>query len=205
MHFIEPSFEIDEKGRVICKEHTNYNYFMRPDKDFFYDMLLERQLTCKTCSHYFDNDCYFQKSEIDMIEQNREKKKKDFKCNLCGTRISIMLSIVQKMYNEEKFKVKIPLVCCNCYERIKNNEFMKESKNRILFTLLLFIIGFFFFFISLFVIVLFSLSPIIIFLYVIPWFVFIIWDINKLIIVIIGLKFYRKYYKDGEDELILIE
>ena len=141
MHFIEPSFEIDEKGRVICKEHTNYNYFMRPDKDFFYEMLLERQLTCKTCSHYFDNDCYFQKSEIDTIEQNREKKKKNFKCNLCGTRISIMLSIVQKIYNEEKFKVKIPLVCCNCYERINNNEFMKESKNRILLTLLLFLLS----------------------------------------------------------------
>ena len=205
MQFVEPSFKIDEKGRVICKEHSNYNYLVRPDKDFFYDMLLERELTCKTCSHYLDNDCYFQKSEIDLIEQKREKKKKEFKCKLCGNRISIMLSIVQKIYNEEKFNVKIPLVCCNCNERINNNEFMRESKNRILLTLFLFILGFFFLFINLFIIGLYSLSPIIIFLYIIPWFFFAIWDINKLITIIIGILFYKKFYLDGENELILIE
>jgi len=205
MHFVEPSFEIDEKGRVICKEHSNYNYFIRPGKDFFYDMLLERQLTCKTCSHYFDNECYFQKLEIDAIEQNRAKKKKDFKCNLCGGRISIMLSIVQKIYNEEKFNIKIPLTCCNCYERIKNNEFMRESKNRVLLTVLLFAVSFFFLFIYLFIIGLFNLPPFLVFFYIIPWFFFIIWDMKKLITIISGVKFYGKFYKDGENELILIE
>jgi hypothetical protein len=205
MHFIEPSFEIDEKGRVVCKEHSNYNYFMSPDKDYFYDMLLERQLTCKTCSHYFDNNCYFQKSEIDAIELNREKKKKNFRCTLCGGRISIMLSIIQKIYNEEKFNIKIPLVCCNCYERIKNDEFMRESRNRALLTLLLFTISFFFLFLSLFIIGTFNLSPLIIFLYIVPWFFFIIWEINKIITIVSGVKFYKKFYKDGENELILIE
>jgi len=205
MHFVEPSFKIDEKGRVICKEHSNYNYLVRPDKDFFYDMLLESELTCKTCSHYFDNDCYFQKSEIDLIEQKREKKKKEFKCMLCGNKILIMLSIVQKIYTEEKFNIKIPLVCCNCYERINNNEFMKESKNRIFFTLFLFILGFFFLFIYVFVIELFSLSPIILFFYIIPLIFFAIWDINKLIILTIGMRFYKKFYKNGDNELILID
>ena len=205
MHYIEPSFEIDEKGRVICKEHTNYNYFIRPKKDFFYDMLLESQLTCKTCSHYFDNNCYFQKSEIDLIEQKRKKKKKEYKCKLCGNKISIMLAIVQKIYNEEKFNVKIPLVCCNCNERVNNYEFMKESKNRVLLILFLFVMGFFFLFIYLFIIAIFSLSPLIIVFYIIPLSFFIIWDINKLIIIISGIIFYKKFYKDGDNELILIE
>ena len=205
MQFVEPSFKIDEKGRVICKEHSNYNYFIRPDKDFFYDMLLESELTCKTCSHYFDNNCYFQKSEIDLIEQNRENKKKDYKCKLCGNRISIMLSIVQKIYNEEKYNIKIPLICCNCYERINNNDFMRESKNRTFLTLFLLIVGFFFFFTFVFIIDLFSLSPITMLFYIVPWIIFTIWDMNKLLTIISGMRFYSKFYKDGKNELILIQ
>ena len=205
MHFVEPSFEIDEKGRVICKEHSNYNYFMRPGKDFFYDMLLERQLTCKTCSHYFDNNCYFQKSEIDEIDEKRIRKKKHFRCNLCHHKISIMLSVVQKIYNEEKYNIKIPLVCCDCYERIKNDEVVRESINRILFTLFLFFLGFFFFSINLFLVELFDLLPIVILFYLIPLLIFFVWGINQLFKIVIGIRFYNKYYKDGENELIMID
>ena len=36
----ELSFEIDEKGRVICKSHSNYDYLISP-RDYFQDLYLE--------------------------------------------------------------------------------------------------------------------------------------------------------------------
>jgi hypothetical protein len=71
MSFVEPTFEIDEKGRVICRSHSHYPFFMMPDKSFFQDQQMEKVLTCKTCVHYKQDDCFFPKKEIDKIEYDR--------------------------------------------------------------------------------------------------------------------------------------
>ena len=43
MTFIEPSFEIDEKGRVICQSHSDYPQLIKPEKTTFEEMQMENQ------------------------------------------------------------------------------------------------------------------------------------------------------------------
>ena len=56
MVVIEPTFEIDEKGRVICQSHSKYPYFIQPNKTDFEDEQMEKELTCLTCSHYKNDE-----------------------------------------------------------------------------------------------------------------------------------------------------
>jgi hypothetical protein len=130
MTFIEPSFEIDEKGRVICQSHSKYPQFIKPEKTPFEEMQMETQLTCKTCSHYKNDDCYFPKADIDEIEFDRINRTR-FECNFCGNKIDRMLTIMQKIYLEENFQMKMPLICCSCYESLINNKFDEYFKKRI--------------------------------------------------------------------------
>jgi hypothetical protein len=130
MTYIEPSFEIDEKGRVICQSHSNYPHFIKPEKTTFEDMQMEAQLTCKTCLHYKNDDCYFPKADIDKIEFDRINRTR-FECNFCGNKIDRMLTIMQKIYLEEKFQMKMPLICCSCYESLKTKKFDEYFNKRI--------------------------------------------------------------------------
>ena len=130
MTYIEPSFEIDEKGRVICQSHSNYPQLIKPEKTPFEEMQMETQLTCKTCSHYKNDDCYFPKADIDKIEFDRISRTR-FECNFCGNKIDRMLTIMQKIYLEEKFQMKMPLICCSCYENLKNKKFDEYFNKRI--------------------------------------------------------------------------
>ena len=109
-------------GRVICQSHSKYPNFIQPNKTDFEDEQMEKELTCLTCSHYENDDCYFPKSEIDRIEFDRLNRSR-FQCNLCGNKIDLMLTIVQKIYFEVKFNMKMPLICCFCYEGLKKNYF----------------------------------------------------------------------------------
>jgi len=127
---IEPSFEIDEKGRVICQSHSNYPYFIQPGKTYLEEKKMEKELTCLTCSHYENDDCYFPKSEINKIELDRLTRSL-FQCNTCGNKIDLMLTLVQKIYYEVKFKMKMPLVCCSCYESLKKKNFEEYYMKRI--------------------------------------------------------------------------
>jgi hypothetical protein len=129
MSFIEPSFEIDEKGRVICQSHSYYPFFKMPGKTFFQEKQMEKLLTCKTCSHYQENDCFFPSLEIDKIEFDRLDRK-GIICKFCGNRIDRMLSVVHKLYFKERFNIEIPLICCSCYESLKKNDFIAESKRK---------------------------------------------------------------------------
>ena len=129
MTFIEPSFEIDEKGRVICQSHSKYPQLVKPEKTTFEEMQMEKQLTCKTCLHYKNDDCYFPKADIDEIEFDRINRTR-FECNLCGNKIDRMLTIMQKIYLEEKFRMKMPLICCSCYESLKKKDFDEYFNKR---------------------------------------------------------------------------
>jgi len=127
---IEPSFEIDEKGRVICQSHSMYPHFLQPNKTPFEERQMENELTCLTCSHYENDECYFPKAEIDKIELDRLTRSR-FQCNLCGNKIDLMLTLMQKIYYEVKFNMKMPLVCCNCYESLKKKKFEEYFIKRI--------------------------------------------------------------------------
>ena len=125
MSHIEPNFEIDKKGRVICKIHSNYEFF----DDYHNDRILEKELTCKTCSHYHNDDCFFPRSEIAKIEFDRLKSK-NFNCRLCGNKIDRMFTVIHKLFYQVKHNIEFPLICCTCYDTLKDNKFIESSKWR---------------------------------------------------------------------------
>jgi hypothetical protein len=150
MSFVEPSFEIDEKGRVICQYHTNYSFFMMPNKTLMQEKQMEILLTCKTCKHYINNDCYFPRKEIDKIEVDRLKKHV-FTCRFCGNLIDRMLTVIQKLYFKQRFNIEIPLICCSCYESLKSHKLIKDLKvksNRIKINLIISILGIIFMYLT---------------------------------------------------------
>ncbi len=197
MPFIEPHFEIDDKGRVICQQHPNYPFFIMPNKSHFEERKLELLLTCKTCSHYQNNDCYFSNSRINNIEQKRLKKS-DYLCKLCGNRIDRMFTIIHKIYFKESYNIDIPLICCNCYESLKRNEFVSRSKWKIYLILIsLFSTVFFLIYFLTFGLIFGSpLSSSFTFLLIgiILWAIIVFRDLRKLKQIISGRKFYKKYF-----------
>lgn len=130
MSIINPTFEIDEKGRVICQMHTKFPFFVMPGKIETQEIQMEKELTCLTCNHYKNDECFFPKTEIDKIEVDRLGMIA-FKCKLCGSQIDRMLTIIQKLYLQEKFSIEIPLICCACYESLKNKNFIEFHEKRL--------------------------------------------------------------------------
>ena len=159
---------------------------------------MEKQLTCKTCSHYINDDCYFPKSEIDKIELDRLNRSR-FQCNLCGNKIDRMLTIVQKIYFEVKFNMNMPLICCNCYQSLEEKKFPEYFRRRIweslsfyLPSLILIINPFPFNLIAAFTYVLFIFILKIIIKLKFHYSLFLV-DLLK------GKKFYDKYFRDKSD------
>jgi len=198
MVVIEPTFEIDEKGRVICQSHPKYPQFIKPGKTKLEDLQMEKRLTCKSCSHYINDDCYFPKSEIDKIELDRLNRSR-FQCNLCGNKIDRMLTIVQKIYFEVKFNMNMPLICCTCYKSLEEKRFIEYYRRRIweslsfyLPSLFLIINPFPFNVIAAFSYILFIIILKIIIKLKFHYSLFIM-DLLK------GKKFYDKYFRDKSD------
>jgi hypothetical protein len=55
--YIQPSFEIDHKGRTICREHTLYRFFLLlNNKNPSIDQIKD-SISCKECSHYINREC----------------------------------------------------------------------------------------------------------------------------------------------------
>lgn len=204
MGSIEPKFEVDEKGRTICKEHNRYFHFIREDKDYFQDLYLDIELTCKSCYNYENNECYFSKSRIDEIESNRIKKKKGILCKLCGKKIDRMFTVIHKIYYEENYEVEMPLICCDCFEKIDNKEFMSYTKKIFDFYLINIVVSLFFFFYFTFFLAFLNVQTIFYFTIVIPIliiisliiFIIIVKCIKKLIYLTFGKKYYKKFYFD---------
>lgn len=130
MVVIEPSFEVNNKGQVICQSHSRYPYFIQPYRTPFEERQMEKKLTCITCSHYENDDCFFPRAEIDKIEFDRINRSR-FECNLCGNKIDLMLTLIQKIYYEVKFNMKMPLICCTCYEKLQKKKFEEYFLKRI--------------------------------------------------------------------------
>jgi len=196
MKIIDPSFEIDNKGRVICQNHPNYVHFIDPTLDYFQDLYLDFELTCKTCSHYEHEECYFSKERIDEIEESR----KSYKCKLCGLQIHRMFTIIYKKYNKERYNINIPLICCDCYEYLFKKEFMREAKNKVyvdLFTLLFLIYSLW---ILLFLKDIYNFMTVFIFLWLIPWSFFTYYGLRRLKRNVNGIIYYKKYFADQLDD-----
>ncbi len=194
-YFIEPQFEIDEKGRVICQRHTNYAWFIMPNKTTHQEKEMETLLTCKTCSHYKDDDCYFPTETIDKIEVDRVKAKK-YSCKLCGNRIDRMLTVIYKLYFEGKYKIHMPLICCGCYASLENNNFIHSAKKRA-YTYLYFFLSAFY--LPIFYILVF-LNPALLLLNILLIALTVVLNyryLKKLAHTIKGMKYYKKYLRNN--------
>ena len=200
MVLIEPEFEIDEKNRVICKFHSDYIQFIDPCKDYFEDIYLDKLLTCLTCSHYINDECYFNKSRIDEIEYKRQKKK-GYKCQLCRKRIERMFTVVYKLYNKEAYDIEIPLICCSCYDKVSNNIFLSELKKLNFLYLFIILTSLFFLFFFNFFLILLNLQPIVRLLLSIPYIILIVavifCSLLKLKNNISGIKTFKKILPKG--------
>ena len=193
MYCVEPVFEIDEKSRVLCQRHSNYAYFVEPGKLYFQERLLESLLTCKTCAHYFDNDCYFPKSEIDKIEFDRLRRNA-FTCKLCGNKIDRMFTVIQKLYLKEKYNVEIPLICCLCYENLNNNKYLDESK-KWFYKFLYMVIGQSFFLIYFLIsFLIFGPTTFLFLLFCFPWLLSTYRILKKLKNIKSGMRYYEKNF-----------
>jgi hypothetical protein len=122
---VHPSFEIDDKGRTLCKYHTRYDFFKSPHKNTYQEAQVDKLLTCKTCEHYFHDDCYFPQRDIKLIRFDQSRSK--FRCELCGNPIHRLINIVQSLYYESQFHTKLPLICCSCHASLNKNTFMNDS------------------------------------------------------------------------------
>lgn len=195
MVVVDPSFEIDEKGRVICQSHSNYPNLIKPNKTYLEELQLENLLTCKSCSHYVNDDCYFPKSEIDKIEIDRLSRSR-FQCNLCGNKIDRMLTIMQKIYFEVRFNMKMPLLCCSCYQNIKKGKFNEYLRRRIRESLLFYTPSVFLLInpypFNLIVALVYALSAFLLKIIIKQKFHYSLFLVDLLN----GRKFYNKYFKD---------
>lgn len=166
-----------------------------PGKTYFQEKNLEHILTCKTCKHYFDNDCYFPKEEIDKIEHERLKRS-IFLCKMCGNKIDRMLTVMQKLYFEKKYNMEIPLICCLCYENLNNDNFLVESKKwfyKFLYMTAGQIFFIFYFFLSFFI---FGTGSFIFLVFCIPWSLTTIRFLKKLKRIRNGRNYYKKNFEN---------
>ncbi|MBN1800853.1 MAG: hypothetical protein JW891_05060 [Candidatus Lokiarchaeota archaeon] len=189
---ITPSFEIDEKGRVYCRMHTKYRKHIEK-KDYFEYMLLEKDLTCMRCGHYKSDDCYFPRSELDKIVHDQEKEK-HFSCRLCGSQIKIMLTIVQKLYYEEKFNLKMQLICCDCHQKLSENRYRQESLNKILALGFIVSVSLFFFIYASIISFLLGTNLITFIFLFICWCFIVFLPARKIVRICRGLIYYKKFF-----------
>lgn len=147
INYVVPEFDTDgdvESPRVLCLKHTEITHITALSKSTNkYDRAkYEKMLTCKTCMHYFDNDCYFPKSEIEKIDWDRMHK--EIPCKLCGNKIDRPLTIMQSLFHKEKHNIEIPLMCCSCYVALNDDSFIQNSRKKIIFFIISTLISIYF-------------------------------------------------------------
>lgn len=144
---VRPVFVTDKKGRVFCRKHS----YVASLEDSGYPVCLddnctipggESMLSCTTCAHYFNDDCYFPKKTIDEIEQ--ERRRVHIKCELCGERIHRSPVVFQKLYYKDVYNVDMPLICCGCYASLRDDQFIERTRTKILLMTVSIIISVFF-------------------------------------------------------------
>ncbi len=144
---VEPHFVTDSKGKVYCSKHTYVSSLEESGYPVCLDDVCivpggESMLTCKTCGHYFNDDCFFPKDTIEEIEGERKRGK--VLCDLCGERIHLSPVVFQKLFYKDKYNVDMPLVCCGCYASLRDNQFMERTRTKIILMIISIVISVFF-------------------------------------------------------------
>lgn len=121
---MQPSFEIDSTGKVLCKSHTYYDLLKEVplEHDMLGNLGRERALNCSKCHHYRDDDCYFPKAEIDKIKKDMSTFRKGIRCEICQGRINLIFNVFYKFQSKEllNMNVNLGMLCCDCYRTFKN-------------------------------------------------------------------------------------
>ena len=140
---IQPEWMIDDDGIPYCEKQTDYEQIIQSNLKKHHPYEFEKRLHCKYCEHYTNNDCFFPKKEIDKIEADRNSLV--IRCELCGTKIDRLFSILMSLYYKAKFGVKMPVICCTCYAGLENGTFERNTKRRMILFAISLISSIFFF------------------------------------------------------------
>ncbi|MBN2157203.1 MAG: hypothetical protein JW776_14255 [Candidatus Lokiarchaeota archaeon] len=195
---IKPSFYVDDARRVICESHSQIEKIralssLSDIPAFQETQQLEKILTCKTCLHYKNDTCYFPKEDIDNIERDRLSYR--FSCKLCGGSIDRPLTIMYSLYNKKKYHVEIPTVCCNCFSSLEDDSFLSNTRRRIIFFTLSFLISIYLFFSYAMVFIASSIWGIILLaIALIFWGYMAVRDIRSILFLVRGRKYYKQTY-----------
>ena len=139
-NIVMPEFTIDDDGIPYCTKQTNYEKIRAMKKTSPREF--EKMLNCKYCNHYKKNDCFFPRSEIDKIEEDRLKQ--NTRCQLCGMKIDRPFSIIMSLLYKNKFDVNLPVICCTCYAGLEQGTFESTSKRRMILYFISFITSIYF-------------------------------------------------------------
>lgn len=197
---IEPRFQINAQGEVRCILHTQYNALSAKELrgKLLPTNLVYEDLTCKTCEHYKQDNCYFSSQELDDMDPRALIHYNSHVCKLCGEKIHNMHSIVYKIYYEQKYNIEIPLICCDCYNTLNSyntnisnsllSKSVKETSNLFFLAWIVFSVLFF--------MAIFSIQSILAFGgLMVLFFSFSLWSLNRISRILKGLRYYRKNFE----------
>ncbi|MHA1777064.1 MAG: hypothetical protein DRO88_09585 [Promethearchaeia archaeon] len=195
-----PEWTIDEDGIPYCTKQTDYQKIIESNLKKRFPHEFEKMLHCHHCEHYRQDDCYFPKSEIDKIENDRNSLR--IRCQLCGAKIDRLFSILMSLYYKEKFGVNMPVICCSCYNSLENNTYERNSKRR----MILFVISFLtsFYFLSTYLISLFQFQWLGFLFFLLPftfWGYISIRDLKNIYYLHKGRKYYKQITQASEVEV----
>ena len=139
-NIVMPEFTIDDDGIPSCTKQTNHERIIGLKKT--HPREFEKMLNCKHCDHYKKNDCYFPKSEIDKIEEDRLKL--NIRCSLCGMKIDRPFSIMMAELYKDQYDVNMPVICCTCYAGLERGTFESTSKRRMILFFISFLTSIYF-------------------------------------------------------------
>ena len=144
-------FEIDNYGVTVCRSHSEFSdKSLAEPLNLKYinlvriHLLPQRYKFCKTCSHYYDNDCYLPSEQIDKAYKQRGILLglffNKFKCDICGHQIGNIFLILRDWYLKQKYNRSDKLICTTCQNNIINGTLKSQIRFYILFNLILLLI-----------------------------------------------------------------
>ena len=115
-----PKFEIDNTGSFLCKTYTEHDTLKQSSSNTYYYRVQHNMehITCKSCQHYFNNDCYFPKEKLDKLTHKISQKK--FKCTACNSRIKRLFNILSQILSEKQNNVHTHQLCRRCYQVLRS-------------------------------------------------------------------------------------
>lgn len=139
-----PEFRISKTGRVYCKKHTNFHddevkHF--PEIDFFRAFRGEGKLKCESCLYFMKDCCYFSKDVIKQIRTEMKGFRKLYKCDVCKGKIEFLSNVLYKLFFEQNSSLEIGLICCACYNVLKEEGYQEMINKANLVMVIPIIIG----------------------------------------------------------------